>query len=123
MTVGERIKWVRENKGMSQEELAKKMGYKDRSSVTKIEKGSDDNIYMDTIQKVADILECSPLYLMGWEKYQDNLNKQIERFEKYDQFISLYEQLPKNYQALVDNMLITLTEKQEVHPASQETIS
>lgn len=112
MTVGERIKWVRENKGMSQEELAKKMGYKDRSSVTKIEKGSDDNIYMDTIQKVADILECSPLYLMGWENYQDNLNKQIERFEKYDQFISLYEQLPKNYQALVDNMLITLTEKQ-----------
>lgn len=112
MTVGERIKWVRENKGMSQEELAKKMGYKDRSSVTRIEKGSDDNIYMDTIQKVADILECSPLYLMGWENYQDNLNKQIERFEKYDQFISLYEQLPKNYQALVDNMLITLTEKQ-----------
>lgn len=112
MTVGERIKWVRENKGMSQEELAKKMGYKDRSSVTKIEKGSDDNIYLDTIQKVADILECSPLYLMGWENYQDNLNKQIERFEKYDQFISLYEQLPKNYQALVDNMLITLTEKQ-----------
>lgn len=68
MTIGERIRTVRESKRMSQDELAKRMGYKDRSSVSKIEKGSDDTIYLNTVQNIADILECSPLYLMGMDK-------------------------------------------------------
>ena len=37
MTIGERIKLKREELGMSQEELAEKIGYKSRSSINKIE--------------------------------------------------------------------------------------
>lgn len=37
MDIGDRIKKRREELGMSQEELAKKVGYKSRSSVNKIE--------------------------------------------------------------------------------------
>lgn len=39
MTIGERIKFRREELGMSQEELAHKIGYKSRSAVNKIETG------------------------------------------------------------------------------------
>ena len=72
MTVGARIKNVREQRGLSQETLAKLMGYKDRSSISKIEKETDENIYMDVIQKFADVLNCSPLYLMGWDNEEEN---------------------------------------------------
>ena len=39
MTIGQRVKIRREELGMSQEELAKKIGYKSKSSINKIELG------------------------------------------------------------------------------------
>ena len=42
MTIGERIKQKREELGMTQEELARLTGYKDKSSVAKIEKSDRD---------------------------------------------------------------------------------
>ena len=114
MTIGERIRQRREVIGMSQDELAKRMGYKDRSSVSKIEKGNDDNIYLDTIQRTADILNCSPLYLMGWqdESGAPNGNEIPDHLKKYAQFIDLYEQLNDNNRELVDNMIQALSSKQ-----------
>ena len=41
MTVGERIKQRRLELGLSQDELAKKVGYKSRSSINKIELSRD----------------------------------------------------------------------------------
>ena len=66
MTVGERIKQRRLELDMSQDELAKKVGYKSRSSVQKIE--SARNLPLDKVEKMAYALECSPSYLMGWEE-------------------------------------------------------
>lgn len=42
MELYKRIRKRREELGMSQEELAKKMGYKSRSSINKIEMGEND---------------------------------------------------------------------------------
>ena len=42
MGIGEKIKKRREELGYTQEELAKKMGYKSRSSINKIEVGIND---------------------------------------------------------------------------------
>ena len=122
MTVGERIKQVRESKNMSQQELAKRMGYKDRSSISKIEKNKDDDIMLDTVQKIADVLDCSPLYLMGWEsdEYEEHIKKAAERLERYAEFIKLYEQLNDSNRELVDNMLLALSSKQSTLPASQD---
>lgn len=39
MTIGQRVKIRREELGMSQEELATKVGYKSKSSINKIELG------------------------------------------------------------------------------------
>lgn len=39
MTIGERIKFKREELDISQDELARRLGYKSRSSINKIELG------------------------------------------------------------------------------------
>lgn len=65
MTIGERIKQRREALHMSQEALAKAIGLKDKSSISKIESG---NPSLDTVEKIAKAMRCSVLYLMGWDK-------------------------------------------------------
>ena len=65
MTVGERIKNRRLELGLTQDELAKKVGYKSRSSINKIELSRD--LPLGKVQLVAVALETTPGYLMGWE--------------------------------------------------------
>jgi repressor LexA len=65
--IGSRIKSRREELGMSQEELAHRIGYKSRSSINKIELG----VYALTqskIKAIADALLTTPSYIMGWEE-------------------------------------------------------
>lgn len=69
MTIGERIKQRRLELGMTQDEVAKKAGYKSRSSVNKIELSRD--LPLTKVKAVAKILECSPSYLLGWEDNND----------------------------------------------------
>lgn len=117
MTVGQNIKVYREKLGMSQEELAKRLGYKDRSSISKIEKESDTNLSLETVQKIADVFQCSPLVLMGWAKeipqvdYIDN-GLAIEMSDKEKQFMDLYSRLDEYNQGLVNNMIEALSKKQ-----------
>lgn len=63
--IGARIKAMREAMDMSQEMLAEKVGYKSRSSINKIEMGKND-IVQSTIKKIADALDTTPAYIMGW---------------------------------------------------------
>lgn len=67
MTIGDRIKLRREQLHMSQEELATKIGYKSRSSVNKIEL-NQYNLKQSKIKLIADALETTPSYIMGWEE-------------------------------------------------------
>ena len=66
LTVGDRIRNARERLGVSQEELAKRLSLKDKSSVCKAEKAGD-HISTRSIRKYADALGVSPSFLMGWE--------------------------------------------------------
>ena len=59
---GRNLKRLRMAKGMSQEELAKALGYTNRSSINKIEIGRS-SIPTDKIKQTADILGVSPLDL------------------------------------------------------------
>lgn len=82
MTIGERVKILRTRKNMTQEELAEKLGYKSKSSVAHIENGRD--IPRSMIVKLADILDTSPAYLMGWEDERparDDLSSLAERYD------------------------------------------
>lgn len=65
MTMGDRIKTRRIELGMTQQELAVKMGFKTRSHISLLEQG-DRNIPVSKIKQLANVLETSPEYLMGW---------------------------------------------------------
>ena len=66
MTIGDRIRNRRLALNMTQEELAKKLGYKTKGSITKIESGYQ-NLTQPKIVAMAKALDTSPAYLMGWE--------------------------------------------------------
>ena len=66
-TLYDRIKSRRTELGLTVEELAHKMGYKDKSSISKIENGQAD-IPQSKIAAFADALQTTPAYLMGWEE-------------------------------------------------------
>ena len=57
---GRRLKHVRESKGLSQEELAVLIGLKDRSSISKIEKGERGMDYI-CLSRLISALGVSPL--------------------------------------------------------------
>ena len=56
--LGLRIKYARKEKGLSQKELSSLMGYKDVSTIAKIETGVND-VTIETLYKLADILSVS----------------------------------------------------------------
>ena len=64
-----RIRSRRKELGMTQEELALKMGYKTKSSINKIELGQND-LSLSKIYAFAQALEMTPTYLMGLETEQ-----------------------------------------------------
>ena len=66
-TIYERIRRLRQENNMSQDELAKKTGYTSRSTINKIEAGKID-ISRAKIKFFADALGVTPTYLMGWEE-------------------------------------------------------
>ena len=62
-----RLRLRREELGLSQEELAQRMGYRSKSSITKLEKGIND-IPQSKVEELAAALQTTPAYLMGWEE-------------------------------------------------------
>ncbi len=63
--MAKRIKERRIKYGLTQEELAEKLGLK-KSAIAKYENGRVENIKRTTIEEMAKIFECNPSYLMGW---------------------------------------------------------
>lgn len=63
MELGERIRSLRKQKGLTQEELASRLGLQ-KSAVAKYENGRVTNIKRATLFKMAEILEVSPGELM-----------------------------------------------------------
>lgn len=66
MNMGERIREKRNEIGISQTELAKKIGM-DKTTVSKYESGAIKNPKISTIILMANIFGCSVSYLMGFE--------------------------------------------------------
>ena len=52
--IGKRIKEKRESLGMTQEELASKLGYKNKSSIAKIETGTNDIVQSKVVEFAKD---------------------------------------------------------------------
>lgn len=78
LEIGERIKIRREELKMSQDELAKRIGYKSRSSINKIELGHY-NLTQSKIKAIADALDTTPGYIMGWDELDESVDLEALR--------------------------------------------
>lgn len=97
MTVGDRIKQKRLEMSMSQEELAKRCGYKSRSSINKIELSRD--LPLKKAQLIASVLNCEPSYLLGWD---DDAPKTVENADALAMLMKDSKLL--NYVKIIQNM-------------------
>ncbi len=66
MTIGERIALRRRALGMTQDELARKVGYRSKAAISKIETNVND-ISQSQVVRFAEALGTDINYLMGWE--------------------------------------------------------
>lgn len=67
--IGENIRRMRKKRGLSQTQLAIKLGYKSKSSIAKIETGNGD-VPRNKLPQFAEALNCSISYLTGWNELQ-----------------------------------------------------
>jgi len=67
MTKGERIKKLRIEKGITQEEMAKALKTT-KQTISKYENGVVTNIPSDRVEAMSKLLETTPEYILGWEK-------------------------------------------------------
>lgn len=92
-TVSENILLMRKRLGWTQEELAKRMGYKSKSTINKIELGIND-IPQSKIVQFADVLGTTPAHLMGWnDEAQKNSPTEAELSEGEKMWLELYHKV------------------------------
>lgn len=68
---GTKIKYLRQISNMSQEELGRRVGVQ-RAAINKYEKDRVTNIPISTIEKIANVFEVSPTYIVGWNDARAN---------------------------------------------------
>ena len=78
MTVGDRLKALRNKIGMSQVDFADKINVS-KQTLYKYENNIITNIPSDKIEAAAQLGNVSPAYLMGWEQSE---NKILQLYEK-----------------------------------------
>lgn len=107
-TVGDNILYMRKRLGMTQEELATRMGYKSKSTINKIELGVND-IPQSKIVKFAEVLGTTPAYLMGWTEdnnKEENLSPEEPVLSEGEKMLlELFRQVPEDQQQLVLGMI------------------
>lgn len=72
--IGKKVKARREQLGLTQEELAKKLGYKSKSTINKIELDIND-VSQSKLIKLADALEVDPMYFIEIDTPSDNTDR------------------------------------------------
>ena len=75
--IGKRIRSRREQLGMTQEKLASRLGYKSKTTIAKIENGTND-IVQSKVTEFAKVLDTTPAYLMGWTQLDGNVVNEKE---------------------------------------------
>lgn len=80
MTIGSRIKKLRQEENIFQVELAQKVGIS-KQTLYKYENDIITNIPSDKIELIAKELNTTPAYLMGWKEDNENLSGTIAHID------------------------------------------
>ena len=111
----ENIKKYRKEAGLTQEELAKRTGYTDRSSIAKVEKGAVD-LSQSKIKQFAKALGVSAGQLMGWEQEPEDSADVVARVLLDPALLKMIEQylsLPEGDQYVARITVASLAEKEK----------
>lgn len=103
MTIYDKIRTLREQMGMSQQELAERVGFKTASAVNKIELGLRD-INQTKIIAFSKALNTNPSYLMGWDDTKASSKDYINLSVHEEKVITAYRDHPE-MQKPVDKLL------------------
>ena len=120
MTIGQRIKTRRKQLKISADELAKRLG-KDRSTIYRYEKGDIESMPWDILKPIADALDTTIAYIMGWNEEQPDLTEEKEKPTVNDDglsddmkiFMEFARKVPEHKLPLALRLLKTILEEDE----------
>lgn len=126
MTIGERIQQRRIELNMTQEELAKKIGYTNKSTIARIETGTNQ-LRQSKIYEIAKALDTTPGYIMGWEDEEpskgENLTPEMARLiamitrnKIISQYVEKLFKLNERDRSIVFSLIDSMTEKESSIP-------
>lgn len=111
--VGQNILKRRKELKMTQEDLAKKLGYKSISAIAKIENGMN-GLNQSKLARIAEILETSPSALMGWTRTEAEIDAdmellaRIDRDEEFKKMARQYYAMSEKQQEYIRSMVSTM---------------
>lgn len=104
MNLGEKIRVSREKAGLTMEELGKKCGTT-KQTIYKYETGKVTNIPLDRLMKIADAVDVSASYLIGWEDINAEQLTDGELFDVKRSLIQFAQSLTDEQAALALRVL------------------
>lgn len=122
MTVSERIKMRRLELGLTVDEVAAKL-HKNRATIYRYENEDISKLPASILEPLADVLNTTPYYLMGWEnKYQNIIvDKQTLQSEAVE-FAKLYLQLDDIDRAEIRGEIKGMLKNQKYQPINKEVV-
>lgn len=117
MTTGERIRQLRIEHQMTQEELGARVGVQ-KAAIYKYENGLVVNLKRSILEKLAIVLDTTPTYLMGMEDSEQQANMQLT--PQQSTLLAAFDQLNDEGQTKAVEYVedLVLTGRYKKHPAS-----
>lgn len=111
MNIGEKIKNLRCDLNLTQEELATAANTT-KQTIHKYETGIISNIPASKIKAIADRLNTTPAYLMGWEEPEPPTTETTvtaEDLAEINELYEIYSSLPEEQQQIVTDLIRSLS--------------
>lgn len=97
--IGEKVRKRRLELGLTQEELALKMGYKNKSTINRIESNKSD-VNQKNLVRLAEALGVSPLYFIEDSFKANNVPRRIMAY--YEMFLKLSQSNQESVMKYID---------------------
>lgn len=102
MNIGAKIKNRRLELGLTQIQLATKMGYTSKAAICKVENGQD-NLTTNRIIQFAKALDLPVTYLMGWDPGEEDPDKAYTKAAR--DFYAKYLAANRKTRHIIDQLL------------------
>lgn len=107
--IGKRIMERRQQLGLTQEELAFRMGYKTKSAINKIELGVND-VSQSKVVKFAEALNTTIAYLMGWSEEEKKATEKVTLSDGQKQLMEFVATVPEDKAEMILRVMKSIVE-------------